>query len=97
MRQCSFLPCLTEICAERSRKTQDIFPDTPCLFKADGADDGDLENFDLGGGLSVGIEEDFSETIFETAASGQQIKFWPWVNQVHAYFMMCFGSCAYLY
>ncbi|KAJ7282794.1 Cl-channel protein [Mycena rebaudengoi] len=66
---------------ERSRKTQDIFPDTPCLFKADGADDGDLENFDLGGGLSVGIEEDFSETIFETAASGQQIKFWPWVNQ----------------
>ncbi|KAJ7121295.1 Cl-channel protein [Mycena crocata] len=65
---------------ERSRKTQDIVPDTLCLFKADGGD-GDLEDFDLGGALSVGIEEDFSETIFESTASGQEIKFWPWVNQ----------------
>ncbi|KAJ7045994.1 Cl-channel protein [Mycena alexandri] len=66
---------------ERSRKTQDIVPDTLCLFKADGGD-GDLEDFDLGNALSVGIEEDFAETIFESTTSGQQqLKFWPWVNQ----------------
>ncbi|KAJ7451819.1 Cl-channel protein [Mycena galericulata] len=65
---------------ERSRKTQDVLADTPCVFKSDG-DDGDLEDFDLGGAQSVGIEEDFSETIFENTASGQQLKFWPWVNQ----------------
>lgn len=67
--------------AERSRKTQNVLADTPCLFKADGGDE-DLEDFDLGGALSVGIEEEFSETIFENTASGQQLKFWPWVNQV---------------
>ncbi|KAJ7497777.1 Cl-channel protein [Mycena latifolia] len=67
---------------ERARKTQDIVPDTPCLFTADGGD-GDLEDFDLarGGALSVGFEEDFSATIFESTASGREIKFWPWVNQ----------------
>ncbi|KAJ7933767.1 Cl-channel protein [Mycena leptocephala] len=63
----------------RARQTQDIGPDTLCLFKADG--DGDLEDFDLGGAFSVGLEEDFAETIFESTVSGQQIKFWPWVNQ----------------
>lgn len=70
--------------AERSRKTQDITPDTLCLFKADDGD-GDLEDFDLGGAFAVGIgnEEDFAETILEnTASGGRQIKFWPWVNQV---------------
>ncbi|KAF7357806.1 Chloride channel protein [Mycena venus] len=66
---------------ERSRKTQDITPDTLCLFKTDEGD-GDLEDFDLGGALAVGMEEDFAETIFEnTASGGEQIKFWPWVNQ----------------
>ncbi|KAJ7879634.1 Cl-channel protein [Mycena olivaceomarginata] len=68
---------------ERSRKTQDITPDTLCLFKADDGD-GDLEDFDLGGAFAVGIgnEEDFAETILEnTASGGRQIKFWPWVNQ----------------
>ncbi|KAF8199932.1 Cl-channel protein [Mycena galopus ATCC 62051] len=68
---------------ERSRKTQDITPDTLCLFKADDGD-ADLEDFDLGGALAVGIdnEEDFAETMLEnTASGGRQIKFWPWVNQ----------------
>ncbi|KAJ7646805.1 Cl-channel protein [Roridomyces roridus] len=60
---------------ERSRKLQDILPDTPCLFKATNAADGDVE-------LSIGIEEDVSETVVENTASGQQqLKFWPWVNQ----------------
>ncbi|KAJ7091935.1 Cl-channel protein [Mycena belliarum] len=67
---------------ERARKTQEITPDTVCLFAEDGGDD-DLEGFDLarGGALSVGLEEDFSATIFESTASGQEVKFWPWVNQ----------------
>jgi hypothetical protein len=68
----------------RARQTQDIGPDTLCLFKTDG--DGDLEDFDLGGAFSVGLEEDFAETIFESTVSGQQIKFWPWVNQVRCLF-----------
>ncbi|KAJ7212919.1 Cl-channel protein [Mycena pura] len=65
---------------ERSRKTQEITPDMLCSFKADEGD-GDPEDFDLGGALSVGVEEDFSDTIFESTTSGEQIKFWPWVNQ----------------
>ncbi|KAJ6508108.1 Cl-channel protein [Mycena vulgaris] len=60
---------------ERSRKTQDIVPETPCVFTAEGGD------LDLGGAQSVGIEEDFSETIFENTASGREIRFSPWVNQ----------------
>ncbi|KAF7322000.1 Chloride channel protein [Mycena kentingensis (nom. inval.)] len=69
---------------ERSRKTQDITPDTLCSFKPDGPDAGaDLEEYDLSGALTVGIEEDFSDAMLEnnSAAGQQQIKFWPWVNQ----------------
>ncbi|KAJ7049658.1 Cl-channel protein [Mycena amicta] len=66
---------------ERSRKTQDISPDTLCSFKPDSAEE-DLEDFDLSGALAVGTEEeDFSDGILENTTSGQQMKFWPWVNQ----------------
>ncbi|CAK5265424.1 unnamed protein product, partial [Mycena citricolor] len=61
---------------ERSRQTQEITSDTECLFKVDG----DLEGFDLGSALSVGIEEEYADTILEAAAEGN-VNFAPWVNQ----------------
>jgi chloride channel 3/4/5 len=71
---------------ERARKTQDIGPETECVFAAaDGERDGDLDNnyFDLG--LGLGVAEDFSTELFE----GRELKFWPWVNQVRDLFPPC--------
>ncbi|KAF7315867.1 Chloride channel protein [Mycena indigotica] len=65
---------------ERTRKTQDIEPDTLCSFKPEATEE-DGEDFDLGGGLAAGIEEDFAHELLENTTLGQQIKFWPWVNQ----------------
>ncbi len=36
---------------------------------------------------AVGIEEEFNETIFESASTDGGLKFWPWVNQVRSCFL----------
>ncbi len=45
------------------------------------SDDRERERLNMPAG-SVGIEEDFSETILQTATFNEGLKFWPWVNQV---------------
>lgn len=70
--------------AERFRNMDNVTRDTPCIFRSDD----DLQHLDVAAGPAVGIEEEVSETIFETTSSNEGIKFWPWVNQVSAYFLL---------
>lgn len=61
----------------RFRKIQDVDSDTPCSFMSD---ERERERLNMPAG-SVGIEEEFSETILQTATFNEGLKFWPWVNQ----------------
>lgn len=60
---------------------QPISPNTLCSFKPETTTHDDL---DLAQGPAVGIEEDVPTSLFDTATSGDGLKFWPWVNQVRA-------------
>ncbi|KAL4260193.1 Chloride channel protein [Pleurotus pulmonarius] len=63
---------------EKARKVQPISPNTLCSFKPETTTHDDL---DLAQGPAVGIEEDVPTSLFDTATSGDGLKFWPWVNQ----------------
>jgi chloride channel 3/4/5 len=58
---------------------QEVPFNMPCIFKSD---ERELRHLDLAAGPAVGIEEEISESIFETTTANDGIKFWPWVNQV---------------
>ncbi|KAF8904974.1 chloride channel [Mucidula mucida] len=65
---------------ERFRKVRDVDSETPCHFTSG---EGDREHLNMPTG-AVGIEEEFNETIFESASTDGGLKFWPWVNQVRS-------------
>ncbi|KAK7040079.1 glycerol ethanol, ferric requiring protein [Paramarasmius palmivorus] len=71
----SYSPSVTE----RFESMRGVNPDTLCSFSADGNRDQEHMNLALGG---EEVEEEASETILESASTGEELKFWPWVNQV---------------
>ncbi|KAG5221578.1 glycerol ethanol, ferric requiring protein [Salix suchowensis] len=52
----------------------------------------DHDDLDLAQGPAVGIEEDVPTSLFDTATSGDGLKFWPWVNQVCAALILAFAQ-----
>ncbi|OCH88114.1 Cl-channel protein [Obba rivulosa] len=66
---------------DKARLIQDIPQDTPCSFASNAEDHAEVEFSGIVTGPGVGIDEDISLEIIETAARLDMLKLWPWVNQ----------------
>ncbi|ESK90859.1 voltage-gated chloride channel [Moniliophthora roreri MCA 2997] len=63
---------------ERFERMRGVSSETKCSFSADGDRDQEHMNLALGGEEAEG---ETSETILESASTGEELEFWPWVNQ----------------
>ena len=61
---------------------QDISLDTPCSFASEADDRDEVEFAGIATGPGVGMDDDISLEIMENTARPDELKFWPWVNQV---------------
>lgn len=73
---------LTPHASDRARRMRDVLPDTLCSFISN---EREQEQFSgMAAGPGIGIENDISTEVIQTAALDEEIKLWPWVNQVNA-------------
>ena len=71
---------------EKAKKIQCVTPDTLCSFKSgepDENEDPQLTGLSSAGPM-IGIDEEFTTEVFESTASSEVLKLWPWVQQVWA-------------
>ena len=56
--------------------------DTPCSFASEADDHDEVEFSGIATGPGVGMDDDISLEIMENTARPNELKLWPWVNQV---------------
>ena len=70
--------------ADKAKRVQDVSLDTPCSFAAE-EDHDEVELAGIATGPGVGVDDDISMEIMENTARSEELKLWPWVNQVRTY------------
>lgn len=67
---------------DKTKRQHNVSPETPCLFVSDTDDGDELEFSGMASGPGVGMDDDVSLEIIENTARPDELKLWPWVNQV---------------